>query len=247
LYKKLASAAAALALGLGVFAGTAAIAEDAPTPEMIINKYVKATGGADKWKAVKSSTRKGTLNVVAMGMTGTMDMAVQGNNAKQTMALDGFGEFLSGVKDGKAWSSNMMAGDQVLEGDEAKAALKQLDLAQWVNWQKYYPKAETAGEEAVGDTACWKVILTPESGEAETFWFAKDSGLIVQSYGPGMGGPSTTTFKDYKDVDGLLVAHTMSIEGMNGPVEMTFETITFNTDIDPATFDVPDSIKALLN
>ena len=242
----MASAAVAVALGLGVFAGGSAIAEDAPTPQMIVNKYVKATGGEDKWKAVKSRKAEGTLNVVAMGMSGKLTSAVEGNNAKQVMSLDGFGEFLSGVKDGTAWSSNMMQGDVILEGDEAKQALRQLDLAEWVNWEKHYASAETVGEEAVGDTACWKVTFTPESGDAITYWFAKDSGLIVQSYGPGMGGPATTTYKDYKDVNGLLVAHTQSIEGMNGPVEMTFETIEINADIDDSTFDVPDSIAALM-
>ena len=243
-YKRLASAAAALAVGLGVFA--TAIAEDNPTPQAVIDKYVKATGGADKWKAVKSRSAKGTLNVVAMGMTGSLSSAVQGDDAKQVMALDGFGEFLSGVKDGKPWSSNMMQGDVLLEGDEAKQALRQLDLAEWVNWQNHYKSAETVGEEAVGDTPAWKVNFTPETGDPVTYWFAKDSGLIIQSYGPGMGGPATTTFKDYKDVNGLLVAHTQAIEGMNGPVEMTFESIEFNKEIDPTTFDVPETIAALM-
>ncbi len=246
LYKKLASAAAALAVGLGVFAAGPAMSEDLPTPQMIVNKYVKATGGEEKWKAVTSRSAKGKLNVVSMGMTGSLTSSVQGNNAKQVMALDGFGEFLSGIKDGKAWSSNMMQGDVLLEGDEAKAALRQLDLAEWVNWEKHYKSAETVGEEAVGDTPAWKVTFTPEAGEQQTFWFAKDSGLILQSYGPGMGGPATTTYKDYKDVNGLLVAHTQAIEGMNGPVEMTFESIEFNKEIDPTTFDVPETIAALM-
>ncbi len=247
LYGKIASAAAALALGLGVFAGGPAIAEDLPTPQMIVNKYVKATGGEDKWKAVKSRSAKGTLNIVAMGMTGSLTSAVEGQNAKQVMAIDGFGEFQSGIKDGKAWSSNPMAGDMLLEGAEAEQAMKQLDLAEWVNWEKHYTSAETVGEEAVGDTPCWKVTFTPAAGEAVNYWFAKDSGLIIQSYGPNVGGPATTTYKDYKDVNGLLVAHTQSIEGMNGPVEMTFESLEFNGTIDPATFDVPASIAALMN
>jgi hypothetical protein len=247
LYKRLASAAAALALGLGVLATTPVVAEDLPTPEMIVNKYVKATGGADKWKAVKSRTTKGNLMVVAMGMSGTMTSYVEPPNAKSVMALEGFGEFLSGVKDGKAWSSNMMQGDVLLEGAEAKGALRQLDLAEWVNWQAHYPTAETVGEEAVGETACWKVTFTPEEGDTINVWFDKESGLIVQTYGPGMGGPATTTFSDYKDVAGLKIAHKQSIEGMNGAVEIALESVEVNSKIDPAMFDVPAGIAALMN
>jgi hypothetical protein len=231
---------------MGLFSGASAFAEDAPTPEMIVNKYVKATGGADKWNAVKSRKQTGTLNIVAMGMSGSLSMAVEGQNAKQVMSLEGFGEFLSGIKDGTAWSSNMMQGDVILEGAEAEQALRQLDLAEWVNWKKHYASAETVGEEAVGDEACWKVVFTPENGEPQTYWFSKDTGLIVQSYGPGMGGPQTTMYKDYKDVNGLLIAHKMEMEGMNGPVEMTFDSVEINPDIDPSTFDVPDSIAALM-
>src|SRR5690349_7198736 len=228
-YRKMGVAAAALALSLSVFVGVAK-AEDNPTPQMIVNKYVKATGG-DAWKNIKSRSSKGTINVTAMGMTGTMTQYVQGNNAKSIMALEGFGEFLSGMKDGKVWSSNMMQGDQVLEGAEAEAAAQQFDVAQWSHWEKYYPKAETVGPETVGDKECWKVVFTPAAGEPVTNWYDKASGLLVQSVGPGMGGgPATTTYKDYKAVDGITVAHAMSIEGANGPVEVTFETIEFNKD-----------------
>jgi hypothetical protein len=247
LYRKLGLVAAALALGLSVFAGSAK-AEDNPTPQMIVNKFVKATGGEEAWKAVKSRTSKGKLVVVAMGMNGTMTQYSQGNNAKSIMALEGFGEFLSGMKDGKTWASSAMSGDTVLEGAEAEAAGQQFDLQQWLHWEKYYPKAETIGEEAVGDKKAWKVVFTPVKGDPITNWFDKDSGLLIQSIGPGMGGgPATTTYKDYKPAGALTVAHAQSIEGANGPVEITLETIEFNATIDPANFEVPAGIAALMN
>jgi zinc protease len=243
LYKKLGLVAAALALSISGLATAA----DAPTPKDIVAKYIEATGGKAKWEALKSRSAKGTLNVVAMGMTGSLTQYVQGDDAKMIMALDGFGEFLNGMKDGKVWSSNMMEGDKVMEGAEAEAAKQQFDLQQWLHWEKYYPKAETVGEEAVGDKTAWKVVFTPAEGEALTHWFDKESGLLIQTFGPGLGGPSTTTYKDYKEVGGLTVAHSQAMEGANGPVEMTFESIEFNTDIDAANFEVPAGIAALMN
>lgn len=243
LYKKLGLVAAALALSVSGLA----VAADSPTPKDIVAKYIEATGGKAKWEGVKSRSSKGSLNVVAMGMTGSLTQYVQGDDAKMIMALDGFGEFLNGMKDGKVWSSSMMTGDMLVEGAEAEAAKQQFDLQQWLNWEKYYPKAETVGEEAVGDKTAWKVLFTPAEGEAVTHWFDKESGLLIQTFGPGMGGPSTTTYKDYKEVNGLTVPFAQAIEGANGPIEMTFETIEFNTDIDPANFEVPAAIAALMN
>lgn len=247
LYKKLGMLAASLALGITGLASRAAMAADAPTPKEIVDKYVEATGGKAKWEGLKSRTAKGSLNVVNMGMTGSLTQYVQGDDAKMVMALDGFGEFLNGMKDGKVWSSSMMTGDLLVEGAEAEAAKQQFDLQQWLHWEKYYPAAETVGEEAVGDKTAYKVLFTPAEGEAVTHWFDKESGLLIQTFGPGMGGPSTTTYKDYKEVNGLTVAFAQAIEGANGPIEMTFETIELNTDIDPANFEVPAAIAALMN
>jgi hypothetical protein len=223
------------------------MAADMPTPKDIVNKYIEATGGKAKWEGLKSRTAKGTLNVVAMGMTGTLTQYAQGDNAKMIMALDGFGEFLNGVKDGKVWSSNMMAGDTLVEGAEAEAAKQQFDLQQWLHWEKYYPTAETVAEEAVGDKTAWKVVFTPAEGEAVTHWFDKESGLLIQTLGNQMGGPATITYQDYKEVNGVTVPFGQAIEGSNGPIEMKFDTIEFNADIDPANFEVPAGIAALLN
>jgi hypothetical protein len=245
-YRKMGLVAAALALGLSVFAGSAK-AEDNPTPQMIVNKYIKATGGEDAWKSVKSRSSKAKLVVVSMGMNGTMTQYVEGKNAKNIMALEGFGEFQSGMKDGKMWNSSPMQGDNVLEGAEAEAAAKQFDLADWLHWEKYYPKAETVGEEAIGDKKCWKVIFTPAKGDASTDWFDKESGLLIQSVGPGFGGgPATTTYKDYKQYGPIKAPSALAIEGANGPVEITFESIEINGKIDPKNFETPEGITKLL-
>jgi hypothetical protein len=48
-------------------------------------------------------------------------------------------------------------------------------------------------------------------------------------------------------VGALTVAHAQSIEGANGPVKITLETIEFNAAIDAANFEVPAGIAALMN
>lgn len=235
-----------LAFALAIFPIAFGAAEDLPSPQTIIDNYIKAIGGKDALAGIKSSVQKGNLMIVAMGMSGTLTSYVALPNAKSIMALDGFGEFLSGIKDGTPWSSNMMAGDQVLEGVEAKNALQQADPQMWLHWQEYYPSAETGGEEAVGDATAYKVVFSPEEGEVMTYWFDKESGLIIQSFGPGSGGPATSTIEDYRDVGGVLVAHKNVIEGAQGAIEITFESIEHNAEIDPSVFDVPEAIATLM-
>lgn len=236
-----------LAVALAIFPLAFGTAEDLPSPQTIIDNHVKAIGGKDALAGIKNSVQKGNMMIVAMGMSGTLTSYVALPNAKVIVAIEGFGEFVSGIKDGTPWSSDMMNGDQVLEGVEAKDALQRAEGPQmWLHWQDYYPSAETVGEEAVGDATAYKVVFTLEEGEARTYWFDTKSGLNIQSTGAGPAGPATIAIDDYRDVGGVLVAHKNTIEGDQGSVEITFESIEHNTEIDPAIFDVPEAIAALM-
>lgn len=235
------------ALALAIFPMAFIAAEDLPGAQTVVDNYIKAIGGKDAVAGIESTVAKGNLMIVAMGMTGTMTNYTALPNAKSIMALDGFGEFLSGIKDGTPWSSNMMAGDQVLKGAEAKGAMLQADPQMWLHWQEYYATGETVAEEAVGDATTYKVVFTPEEGETMTYWFDTESGLIIQSVGPGLGGPATNTISDYRDVSGVLVAHSISSEGAQGAIEITFESIEHNVEIDASVFDVPEAIATLMS
>ena len=222
------------------------LASAQPSGEEVIAKYVEATGGAAAYKGIKNSVTKSSIMIVAMGMSATSTAYVDGNNAKSVMAIDGFGEFLSGIKDGVPWSSNMMAGDEVLTGAAAKQAIAGSDPQLWLNWKNYYASAENAGEETVGDAAAWKVVLSPAEGDSITYWFAKDSGLIVQSEGPGLGGPALNVMSDYQASGGVSSPRKIVSEGANGAVEITVDSVENNTSIDAGVFDVPEAIATLM-
>ncbi len=235
-----------LAVALAIFPMAFGTAADLPSPKTIVDNYVKAIGGKDALAGIKNSVQKGNMMIAAMGMSAKMTNYVALPNAKVIVEIEGFGEFVSGIKDGTPWSSDMMNGDQVLDGAEAKSALQQADPQMWLHWQDYYPSAETVAEETVGDAAAYKVVFTPEEGEARTYWFDTKSGLNIQSTGAGPAGPATIAIDDYRDVGGVLVAHRNTIEGDQGAIEIAFESIEHNTEIDPAIFDVPEAIAALM-
>ena len=78
-------------------------------------------------------------------------------------------------------------------------------------WKTLWDKAETVAEETVGEAACYKVVLTPAEGDPLTAWFDKETGLLVQEElpVPQMGTSMTTTYGDYREVDGVkVIGHT---------------------------------------
>ena len=89
--------------------------------------------------------------------------------------------------------------------------------------------------------------MTPKEGPAETVYFSKASGLIVQTTAEQQGMAVTSKVGDYKEVDGVKIAHKMVSEGGAMNITITFDSIEQNVDIDKSKFDIPEEIKALQN
>lgn len=233
---------AVLAIFLASPSSISAIAQDLPTPQTIVDKYVEAIGGEAAYKAVKNRVMKGDIHAVHLDFWGTITSYVEPPNAKRIIAFDAAGTTIEGVYEGVAWS-----GGRLVRGWLGKVAVHQADLQQWLNWRSYYASAETVGEEAIGDATALKVVFTSEEGDTMTHWFGKESGLLIQSLGPYIGGPAIVTMTDYKGVGGVLVAHKILSEGAAGPIEITFTTIEHNTEIEPSMFAVPESMAAQMS
>src|SRR5690606_37918337 len=144
-----------------------------------------------------------------------------------------------------AWEMHFMNGDTILDGERALAQKEQASLAAWLDWKQYYSSAKIIGDDELNGEAVTKVVFARDGGDTATFLFAKESGLIVGREGPGMDGmPMLQLLGDYKEVDGVLVAHKMEMQGAM-TIEIVFEEIKHNTEIPEGTFDLPPTIAAL--
>lgn len=223
----------------------AAVAQDTPSADDVVAKYIKATGGKAAYGKLKNRVVKSTLSIEAMQMEMDREEYLEPPNSKAIMTSD-FGEIVQGTKGDVAYSVNPMQGAQVFEGAEKAAAMRQASFNPFLNWKDQGAKGEVVGEEEVDGTACWKVEVTREgSDNKETYVFEKESGLLKQIQAMQQGVPSTITFGDYKEVDGVKIAHSMNIGGQMDISIMTSE-VKHNVDIPDGTFDLPAEIKALV-
>jgi len=213
-----------------------ASAADLPEPKDIFAKYVEATGGADAYAKLKNQVTNATFALPDMGMEGPMVTTAAPPNNRTTITFDAFGTVDSGVTDGVAWSVNPMEGSAILEGDAATVAVASAAaLSPFIDFKG---EAKTTGEEKVGDEDCYTVEITGVG----TSYFSKKSGLLVKSGTP----QGNATLSDYKEVDGIMVAHKTNIDGGQMAFEITVNSVEHNVDLDDATFAVPDDIKALM-
>lgn len=157
----------------------------------------------------------------------------------------------TGVNGDVAWEVTTITGPSILEGMRKVDAMQQGALNPLGDWNKLFSKAETVGEDFVGDAACVKVVMTSKEGGPVTLYFEKESGLLVKQETAQQGVSVTITIGDYKEVDGIKIAHRTVHKTETEGVQGSFETVTIiesvehNVDIPADRFALPDDIKAL--
>lgn len=234
----------AMALVLSVSIAQAA---DLPKAEDVLEKYIDAVGGRAAFGKLKSRITKSTFSLPDMGMEGPRtSYIVLPDKSYSESEFSGFGTTKSGVKDGVAWSMNPNQGPTILEGRRKEMALRQMAFNPYLNWKETYSKVETVGEESVGEAACYKLVLTPSEGSPQTCYFDKESGLLLKTEAERRGQTTTATLSDYKEVDGIKIAHKTVRAGGQYTFETTINSVEHNVDIPDDRFEFPDEIKALI-
>jgi hypothetical protein len=106
----------------------------------------------------------------------------------------------------------------------------------------------------IGEIDCYKVELETKGGSKRTAYYGKKDGLmhrLSMTVKSAMGdAKADSTMEDYKEVDGIKVAHkaTMSIDfGQKIEQVMTFTSIKHNTEIEAAKFNPPKEVQELID
>ena len=215
-----------------------------PTVDAILDNYVKAIGGKEANEKITSRMMKGTFEMPAMGMSGTVEAYTQApNKSSMTTEIGGFGK-VQQVFDGKtAWEANPMTGLRELTGGELAAMKREADFYAELNYKKNYSKLEVKGKEKVGDADAYVVIATPSEGKPDKLYFDTKSGLLIRRDSEretGQGEMATETYyEDYKDVDGVKVPHTMKITNPQFSFVIKMTEIKSNVKIEDAKFAKP--------
>jgi hypothetical protein len=238
-------------IGALILLATAAFAADDPKPEAIVDKYIEVTGGRAAYEKIHSQTTTGTVEITNVGLSGTLNsyQAMPDKSYSVVEISGGVGKFEEGSNGPVAWAIDGMHGARIKEGDERAAALRHGVLNADLHWHDFYKKAELAGTEDVGGKTCYKVVLTPNEGSAETRYYDKTSNLLLKVVTPitTPEGAVTaeTTLSDYRDEGGILMPHTISQKVPSADILVKIETLKQNADIPAGRLDLPAEIKAL--
>src|SRR5450432_720023 len=195
---------------------------NAQSLDEVINQYIIARGGKEKLSSIKSIYFEGTRQMMGNevqvkvtkvdGKLNRVDFEFGGNAGYTIITPD------------KGWTYIPMRSDKPDEIPAArlKTMQDQLDIAgPLVNYAAKGYQAALKGKDTVNGKEAYKIELTNTAGKDITFYIDTKTNLLIQSRQMGDNGRNTggeakeivTDFSDYKEVNGVMFAHTVTTEG----------------------------------
>ena len=227
-----------------------AAAADLPSGESLIEKFITQSGGADAYAKAKSVSMDGSVEIVGRNITGTVTIVQEGPKSWTSMDFPGIGAVEQGYDGQIAWENSALQGPRIMEGDEKRAVERASSLSVITGWRDIYKEARTEGSADVNGKPAWKVTMVPKDGQPETFYFDKDSGLLVRMatvLSTPLGEiPTEVTISDYRPINGISTPFTMTQTAMNQNIVMKFNKVQYNAPVARDRFDPPAPVKALL-
>lgn len=189
----------------------------AQTVDEVINKHIAAVGGKENLAKIQNVISEGSLTVqgadIALTLTRVNNKLVrQDINA---MGMHGFDM----LTDKEGWTYMPFNGMQKPEpktADDIKEGLSDLDISgPLVDYAAKGNKVELLGKEDVDGTECYKLKVTLASGKDETYFIDPASNMIIRlkkmQKANGQEQEIQTDFSDYKDVEGVKMAHSIGL------------------------------------
>lgn len=233
-------------LALGLLASTTAVADEL---QEIVAKNVAARGGLEKLKRVHSVLITGRLTFPGAGMEAPLVMKWKApNKIRSEFTFQGM-TAIQAYDGEKGWAIMPFQGSFDPEPASAED-LKQLDdqsdfIGPFVDTEKKGYKLDYLGKEEVEGKPAHKIEVTNKNGDVTLVYLQADSMLEIKSEIKRVIHEKDVEIEisqgDYKDVGGLMLAHSYESKpkGMPAGQTVVFDRIELNPEIQDGEFAMP--------
>jgi hypothetical protein len=219
----------------------------AQSVDEIIASNIKAHGGREKLKSVRSIRTTGKL------MQGSFRAAFrQENKRSDKVREETIIQGLTAVQayDGKAgWQISPFGGrkdPERMSQDDTKSLVIDADIdGPLVDYGEKGHQAELVGHDAVEGTDCFKIKLSLKNGDVRYYWLDADSFLELktetQSNIRGTVQYNETYLGDYEEVNGIYYSFAFEggEKGSDTRTKFSVDKIELNVPLDDARFSMP--------
>lgn len=239
--------------GLAIVSGIAA----AETVDEIVAANLEAKGGEEAWMTVETGRINGNMRIMG-GPAGALEMPFVIEFKRPDMIrLEFTMQGMTGIQafDGETgWTVMPFMGktepEEIAE-DQLKELKHQADFeGVLVNYKEKGHTVELIGNEEVDGTPAYKLKITRSDGDVDYLFLDEEYFVEFKSVATReiQGNEMTvaTVLGDYKEVDGLLFAHSMEISLAGGEAQqvITIESIELGVELPDERFAMPEKTEA---
>ena len=209
----------------------------------IINQYIAARGGIDKFHSIISISFEGTREMMGNEVQVKVTK-IQGKLSRTDFEFGGNMGYTIITPD-KGWAYIPMRSDKPdpIPEDRLKSMQNELDIAgPLVDYKSKGYQATLQGKETINGKECYKIQLNAVDGKESLYFIDTKTNLLLQSRQTAeSNGRNTgkedqetiTNYSDYKDFGGVLFPQTIGTKGAGmGAGSMTFDKIEVNISVD---------------
>jgi hypothetical protein len=219
-------------------------AEQAPTPDQLLERYVRALGGERALRKISSRLMKGKFEAPAAQLAGDAEILTAApDKFYSRVTIPDSGEFISAF-DGKAgWSSEPRGGLREMQGAELENMRRSSQFQHELRFREIFPQLRVLEKSTEEGRPVWVLEATPPGGTPEKFYFDAESGLLLRhdsvQLAPDSEVPIEHRYSEYAPVDGVQVPHLLRHKDPNVEWQVSFTEIRHNVAVDPARFSKP--------
>lgn len=226
-----------------------AVAADLPSGQSLMQRFIDQSGGEQAYAKIHTAQMTGTVEVEGRNIHGAIEMAEEGEKSWTAIDLPGIGLTEQAFDGETAWEINPIQGARLIEGEEKSVLKRSSGLALVSSWKEDYAAIHTIGEEDVHGKPAWKVEMTPKEGKPETYYFDKDSAMLVKMSAvvstPLGDIAADLELSDYRKLEGIETPFTMTQGAMGQLILVHFDKIVYNAALPEDRFAMPADVAAL--
>ncbi len=225
------------------------VAADELTLEQVIANNIEAKGGRAAMDAIKTIEANGRATV-GPGMEAPIKISFK-RPSMVRLEITVQGMTIIQAYDGETgWFVMPFTGStdpEKMSDDQLKDVVEMADFdGVLVDWEKKGHEVELIGKEEIEGTEAYKLKVTLKTGDVVYYYLDAEYFLEIKSESKRTVRDQEveveTTQGDYKEVDGLMIAHSQEVRPKGAPAgqTITIEKIELNLEVADTTFGMPE-------
>ncbi len=211
---------------------------DGITAETVLSDYINAIGGKEKLMGVKDITIISTTEIQGMALTNTM-VKKEGGKFLNEMSAAGMGTMQKQVFDGEKGSVTAMGQNKPMTDEEVAKMKNETAMFEELDYAANGTTTELKGVEPVDGVKAYKILVTSADGTKKTSYYDMSTSLKIREISTQGEQTITTDMSDYKEVDGIKIAHLHAVSGVMGPMVLKLATqeVKINSGVEDSVFE----------